>query len=96
MSYSFQVKATSRAGAKDAVAAEFDKMVEFQKIHARDKAIVLANANAVIDLVEEPADDFVLSVTCNGYLSWTVTDPDVDAQKFSGVSVNCAAYIIKA
>lgn len=70
MSYSFQVKAATKAEAKAAVEAKFDEIISQQPIHARDRAAVLANANAVIDLLADD-DTKDVSVSCNGYLSWS-------------------------
>ncbi|MET4190686.1 MULTISPECIES: hypothetical protein [unclassified Bradyrhizobium] len=71
MSYSFNVKAASKDEAKAVVAAEFDKVVSQQPIHARDKAAALANANAVIDLLApEAPEGHMIAVACNGYVGW--------------------------
>lgn len=70
MSYSFTVKAPTKAEAKEAVAKHFDEQViAYQPVHARDRAAVLANASAVIDLL---ADDETkdIKVSCNGYVGW--------------------------
>jgi hypothetical protein len=69
MSYSFQVTGADKAAAKAAVEAEFDKVVESQPIHSRDRQAALANASAVIDLlVDDPTCD--VRVTVNGYVGW--------------------------
>lgn len=70
MSYGFQVRAASKAEAKQAVAAKFAEIVAQQPVHARDQAAVLANADAVIDLLQDD-DSKDVSVSCNGYLSYT-------------------------
>lgn len=92
MSYSFQVKAATKAEAKAAVAAEFDKVVEQQPTHAQDKAAVIANANAVIDLlVEDDAQD--VGVSCNGYVSWVgVCGADPEPLPLVGASISANAY----
>lgn len=89
MSYSFNVKAATKAEAKAAVEAEFDKVLDNQPEHARDKAAALANANAVIDLL---ADDETrdVGVSCNGYISWRVEDNAPGP--LTGVSVAAQAY----
>ncbi|UIF87971.1 hypothetical protein [Cupriavidus sp. UYPR2.512] len=68
MSYSFRVLAAGKDEAKAAVEVEFDKVVGSQPVHARDRAAVLANANAVIDLLDDD-DAKDVSVTCGGYVS---------------------------
>ena len=88
MSYSFQVKAPTKVAAKEAVAAEFEKIVGYQPMHVRDRDAVVANASAVIDLLADDESKDV-GVSCNGYLSWstgTVEDP-----KFSSVNITCYA-----
>jgi hypothetical protein len=89
MSYSFQVKAATKAEAKAAVEAEFDKVVEQQPEHARDKAAALANANASIDLLADD-DTQDVSVSCNGYISWCVEDNAPGP--LTAVSVAAQAY----
>jgi len=69
MSYSFSVQAATKAEAKAAVEAEFDKVVKFQPVHAQDKPAVLANAGAVIDLLVDD-DTMDISISCNGYVGW--------------------------
>lgn len=90
MSYSFSVKAATKAEAKDAVAEYFDKqVVASQPVHARDRTAVLANAGAVIDLL---ADDETkdIYVSCNGYVTWSYTCITGEPP-FSGVSITCSA-----
>ncbi|CAL77434.1 hypothetical protein BRADO3657 [Bradyrhizobium sp. ORS 278] len=71
MSYSFNIRATSKVSAKSAVAAAFDNVVVSQPIHARDKAAALANASAVIDLLADDAPEgHLIAVSCNGYVGW--------------------------
>lgn len=69
MSYSFNAQASTKAAAKDAVAAKFDEVTATQPIHARDKAAALANANAVIDLLMDD-DSRDISVSVSGYVGW--------------------------
>lgn len=69
MSYSFTVRAATKAAAKEAVAAAFEEMVSVQPIHARDKDAALANAGAVIDLLTDD-DPREIAVAVNGYLGW--------------------------
>jgi hypothetical protein len=85
MSYSFQVKAANKPAAKAAVAAEFDKVVQSQPVHSRDKAQALANANAVIDLLGED-DSKDVSVSCNGYVRWSSGDGDTASLTTASIS----------
>jgi len=70
MSYSFSIVAATKALALVAVAAEFDKVVASQPIHARDREAVLKNADAVVSLLADD-DTKDVAVSCNGYVSWT-------------------------
>lgn len=69
MSYSFSVTAANKAEAKTAVAAKFEEVVTAQPIHARDREAALANANAVIDLLNDD-DTKHVTVNLNGYVGW--------------------------
>jgi len=89
MSYSFSVIASDKSAAKAAVAAKFDEMVVAQQpIHARDRAAVLANAGAVIDLLAD-VDTKDVRVSCNGYVSWT--NPTSEEPAFNSAAINCQA-----
>lgn len=88
MSYSFSVKAATKDEAKKAVADYFAGVVAQQPVHARDQAAVLANANAVIDLLADD-DTKGVSVSGSGHVSWSSGDA-VDA-KFHAVSISCSA-----
>jgi len=88
MSYSFTVRAATVAAAVALVSAEFDKVVEQQPIHAKDRdpAIAAAKAFAKI-LVEDPNKDVVIGV--NGSLSWR----DINGSEIHWANVNVAARL---
>lgn len=91
MSYSFGVKAPNKAAAKEAVAAKFDEVVASQPVHARDRAAVLANANAIIDLLADD-DTKDVAVSCNGYVSWnSVGEWSPETAQFGSASIACSA-----
>ena len=94
MSYSFSVKAATKAEAKAAVEAEFDKVVASQPIHARDKAVALANASAVIDLLMDVPADKLVSVSVNGYVGWMVDQEG--KQPLNSASVSAGASLVTA
>jgi hypothetical protein len=73
MSYSFNVKAATKAEAKAAVAAKFDEVVALQPVHAKDRDAALANAGALIDLLADDENRDV-SVGCSGYVAWSGAD----------------------
>lgn len=63
MSYSFTVRGSTRAEVRFLVAAELDKVVEAQPVHAADRVAAEEVANTFISLVPEDADkDFVVSM----------------------------------
>lgn len=94
MSYSFQVKAADKASAKAAVEAKFDEVISTQPVHARDRAVVLANANAIVDLLADDDSKDVL-VSCNGYVSWPSGAVE-DAQLNSAAVSASAGYAARA
>ncbi len=72
MSYSFSVRASNKAEAKERVDAELAKVVESQAIHARDRAQAQHVAEAFIDLlVDDPERD--IDVNVHGSVSWRDT-----------------------
>jgi hypothetical protein len=91
MSYSFSLKAVSKSAAKSAVAAEFDKVIESQPIHARDKEAALASAGAVIDLLAD-GDPRNIAVSVNGSLGWVETLRDDASNPLQSASVSVSAY----
>lgn len=69
MSYSFSVRAPSKADALEAVRAELEKVVAGQAIHERDREQALSAAAGAIELLtDDAARDVTASVS--GYLSW--------------------------
>jgi len=86
MSYSFTVRAASKAEAKDKVTADLDKVVAAQPDHAKDRDASQAAAHAFIDmLVDDATRDVVVAV--NGWLSWAQTGA------YSGACVGVTASL---
>jgi hypothetical protein len=96
MSYSFNVRAQTKEAAKTAVAEKFAEVVAQQLVHEKDRAAVLENAGAVIDLLHGNPDrdqSKDISVSVNGYVSWT----GADAADLNTVSVSStASYVDRA
>lgn len=89
MSYSFTVRASGKSAAKQAVEAEFNKVVSSQSCHLRDRDLVLATSSATIDLVDEdPQRDVQVSVS--GYLSGTWDGADIKSITTAAVSVSAS------
>lgn len=95
MSYSYSIRAATKAAALEAVAAAFDeKVVAHFPIHKRDRAAVLANAEAAVaQLADDDTKD--VTVAINGYLSWSgVGDFTPDTAPVSAVGISCAAGLV--
>lgn len=93
MSYSFSIKAPTKADAKTAVEAAYDAMVASQPIHARDRAAALAAANSMIDLlVDDPSMHVAVSV--NGYVSWRDVLAGDASNPLVGASVGTSATLV--
>jgi len=95
MSYSFSIKAPNKEAARAAVEAQFDATVlAHQPIHARDRAAILANASAVIDLVADD-DTKDVTVSCNGYLSWSGAGAFTpETAPVGSASIGCYAALV--
>jgi|GEM_PF-882312 len=91
MSYSFNVRAASKAEAKVKVAAELDKVVASQPVHSADREQAMATAAAFIDMLADAGDNQDVAVSVNGWLSWTGEQP-VDGG-FSGACVGVSASL---
>lgn len=83
MSYQFTAKGKTKDAAKQAVAAEFDKMMGVQPVHSKDRAAAIANAGAVIDLLAD-SETLGIQVTLNGYVSWA-------GDGLNNASISCTA-----
>jgi len=73
MSYSFNVRAASKAAALAAVSVELDKVVTQQPVHAADRAAAEAAAVAQVNLLVDD-DTRDVSVSVSGSLGGTWND----------------------
>jgi hypothetical protein len=62
--YTFSVTAASKAAAKTAIAAEFDRKAGADPVVSRARAAVVANASAVIDMLGDD-DKADVTVQCS-------------------------------
>ena len=90
MSYSFNVRTADKASVADALAAEFDKVVASQPVHAADREVALATAAAVLGVIAAPGDGQDISVNVSGWLQWTGSGPD-NPEAFGGCNVSVSA-----
>lgn len=71
MSYSFTVKAKTKAEAKEKVIQEFQAVAKGQPVHLVDFDAVVASASAFVDMVADPeAENEEIQVSVNGSLTW--------------------------
>jgi hypothetical protein len=75
MSYSFSARGATKQEAKDAAAAEFDKVVASQPIHAVDRAPALAAVGAFVDMLADSPKAIYVSVS--GSLGWQGEDQKI-------------------
>jgi len=85
MSYSFNINAASKAAAKSSVAAELEKVVQSQPVHAADRAAAQAAADAFIDLLDD-GDERPIAVSVSGSVSYA-HDGSPDKLTTTSVSV---------
>ncbi len=94
MSYSIHAGGATKILAMLALANKLDEIIASQPVHAKDKDAILANANAVVNLLnDEEQGDKHVAISCNGYVSWVgqVTDA-----KLISASVACSASFATA
>jgi len=91
MSYSFNVKAASKAEAKLKIAAELDKVVASQSVHAKDRDQAQAAAHAFVDVLDDDEAKDV-SVSVNGWLSGNWAGNDLAS--FTGACVGVTASLV--
>lgn len=95
MSYSISARAASKALALAALATTFDEnVIPHQSIHKHDREQALATAAAMASLV--PDDDTKdVSITLNGYLTWTGSGTAEPApENFVGASVGATVSLV--
>lgn len=91
MSYSFSIRAATKAEAKDAVFTELVKVCDQQPVHAVDSQQANAAAAAFIDVLADDASKDV-SVTVSGSVGWNGGElPNVT---ISSAGVNVYASLV--
>ena len=87
MSYSFNVKAATKAEAKSQVAAKLDEIVASQPAHKADRDAVGVVTDAFIDAVAHPSESEEITVMVNGSVSWR------SENDFTGAAVTMRVYV---
>lgn len=88
MSYSFSVRATQRETVLEKIAAEFDKVVSGQPMHARDREQAINAAKSFLELLPEAAEEGqVIAVSMHGSVGWRHDSPDGEQTTLLGAGV---------
>lgn len=86
MSYSFNIRAATKDEAREKVAAELDKVVASQPIHAADSKQAMDAAASFIDVIRDDETQDIL-VSVSGSVSWT-GDSEINS-----ANVSVTAYL---
>ncbi len=92
MSYSFGIRAATKALAIAAVAAKLDEVVQSQPCHKADRASAQASAESFINVLKDD-DTKDISVSVNGSVSWQNLGDD-ERMQISSASVSVSAYLV--
>lgn len=88
MSYSFSARGATKAEVMQKVAAELDKVVASQTIHAADRAHAQAAAETFLGVVTDPSGSKDFYVSVSGSVSWGLDDV------ITAASVNVSAGLM--
>lgn len=70
MSYSFSVSASNKDEAKTQISDKLDEVAYSQPVHAVDRDMAQANAEAVLSILADPNDEQKITGSVSGYVSW--------------------------
>jgi hypothetical protein len=90
MSYSFTVKADTKAEAKEKIAKEFDNVVSQQPIHAADQSAAVAAGAAFVDVLPDPSDVQQINVHVYGSVGW---HDAAEAKNITSANVSVSASL---
>lgn len=90
MSYSFNVKASSKDDAIVQVEEQLHRVETSQPAHAKDKTAALAAAASFINLLGDVPSGHVIHVSMSGSVGWKHDDPDFE---LTSAGVNVSARI---
>jgi hypothetical protein len=85
MSFSFNVKGSTKEEAKQAAIAEFDKVLEREKAHEHDAESINLTIDLYLTLISDPKEDENVHLMVNGSVS-TMNNRVVSA----GIGVNAS------
>lgn len=96
MSYSFSLKAATKAAALAAAAAKFDaEVLAQQPVHRVDRDAALANAEKHLALVAEPVEGEEVSLSMYGSVGGDVDHGTGDVRRLTTAGSGCTASIIR-
>lgn len=88
MSYSYGVRAKTKADAIKQAGEKFAEVVQGQPMHEKDRALVAATTEGVINLLkDDPAQEICASVS--GSVSWQ------DGHELTSANVNVSAWLAR-
>ncbi len=76
MSYSFQVRGETKDEIVNAASAEFDRIVQSQDMHAKDRDPALAVLGAYLDILK-PIENHIYSASVHGSLGWLTAAQEI-------------------
>lgn len=92
MSYSFNVKAATKAEVLEQAKAKMAEVVQAQPIHARDQEQAIATSETMLGLIADPADGEEVSVYVSGTLGWRGDMAAPEAIISAGVNVSVSVH----
>lgn len=93
MSYSFSGRGATKAEVMEKVAAELDKVVAGQPIHAADRAQAQAAAQAFLDVLPDANGEQDIYVSVSGSVGWSGVLGAAD-QVLTSAGVNVSVALI--
>jgi hypothetical protein len=94
MSYSFSVRAATRAAVLALVAAELDKVKEAQPMHSHDRDQALAAATAFVEIMPDGKAGYEIGVSMHGSVGWS--GDSAGDYEISGAGVGVSAHFVQA
>jgi len=94
MSYSFTVKAATKAAALAAASAAFDSQVLVsQPVHKVDREAALKNAEAHVNLIADPKEGEEVALSMHGSIGGEIDWSAGEVKRLSSAGSGCTAYL---
>jgi type IV secretory pathway VirJ component len=95
MSYSFAVKAVTKAAAIMAANAKLAEVVQQQPVHAHDMGKAAKIIDIVVGMVEAPKEGESVHIHVSGSLGWRDYSATV-AESFNNASIHVSAHVARS